>query len=279
MNGTLRLTTLLLLLVRPALAQLSTAEVHQSIDMGVNAAQALPFPGSGASDSYNPLPTTIPVSGSGSDTLPLKVLHVSKGGTATASAFVSWSIGPTSINATAEFGANTTATGDDSAAAHFDHGFGISFRVSSRMSYRITGNVRTATELESSDRLTCQFNQTPLAGADPTALPPSAAVLFEREGLVHPEDDPGIECFIIGGAALTDSANQRWDFTIQLTPEPTSTTTIPKRECKQACKQGKAECKAACPTTGKEKRACRKDCKKRAKQCGQSTGCVLPAAF
>ena len=196
--------------------------------------------------------------------------------------FVSWSISPTSINASAELTGLSTATIPDSAASGFDQSFRISFQVGAPTTYRLTGSLRTTTQLDATDRLTCAFNQTPMAGADPTTLPPSAEVPLEREGLVYPGETANIDCGVIGSTAFTDSANQRWGFQVQLTPAstgPTTTTTIPKKECKQACKQAKAECKAACPATGKEKRACKKDCKKRAKQCGQPTGCALPVPF
>jgi len=49
MIGTIRFATLLLLLARPAVAQLSTAEVFQRIDLGVSVASGQ---GGGASDSY-----------------------------------------------------------------------------------------------------------------------------------------------------------------------------------------------------------------------------------
>ena len=100
------------------------------------------------------------------------------------------------------------------------------------------------------------------------------------EGVIYPGETANIDCGVIGGTAMTGSANQRWGFQVALTAlptDPTTSTTVPKKACKQACRQAKAECRAACPETGKEKRACRKDCKKRAKQCGQSTGCALPA--
>ena len=280
MIGTTRFATLLLLLARPAVAQLSTAEVFQRIDLGVQAAQNTP-PG-GASDSFTLPPTTIPVAGSGSDSLPLTALSVSKGGSANASAFVTWSIAPTIISASADFTATTAASGQDSASAGFDQSFKISYQVGAPTSYRITGSLRTESGLEGNDRLVCASNQTPLAGADPTTIPRDTAVLFTDEGLVYPGETATIDCSVIGGAALTESAHQGWEFQVDLTPaptDPTTSTTIPKKACKQACKQAKAECKAVCPTTGKEKRACRKDCKKRAKQCGQSTGCALPAAL
>jgi hypothetical protein len=279
MIGTIRFAALLLLLARPALAQLTTGEVYQRLDIAVQAAQNDP-PG-GTSDSFKLPPTTIPVSGSGADTLPLHSVVANRGGNATASAFVSWSMSPGSINANAEFTATSTASGQDSASAGFDQSFRISYQVSAPTSYRLTGSLRTESKLETVDRLTCAYNQTPLAGADPTSLPDDAEVPFVHEGVLYPGETANIDCGVIGGSAGTDSAVQRWAFQVELTPvpNPTTSTTIPKKACKQACKQAKAECKAACPTTGAEKRACRKDCKKRAKHCGQATACTLPAAL
>ena len=282
MIGTIRVAAALalLLLARPAAAQLTTAEVYQRIDMAVNAAQNMP-PG-GDSDSFELPPTTIPVAGSGSDSLPLTALSVHRGGSADVSAFVTWTIAPTGITASAEFTAASTASGQDSAASGFDQSFKISYQVGALTSYRITGSIRTESTLEGNDRLVCASNQTPLAGADPTTIPRDTAVPFNKEGLIYPGETGTIDCSVIGGTALTESAQQGWEFQVELTPastEPTTTTTIPKKACKQACKQAKAECKAACPGTGKEKRACKKDCKRRAKQCGQSTGCALPVPF
>ena len=281
MIGTIRFAALLLLLARPALAQLTTAEVYQRIDMAVSVATGSGT-GGGASDSYELPPTTTPVSGTGGETLPLKVVHANKGGIADASVFVSWSISPTSIDASAELTGLSTATIPDAAASHFDQSFRISYQVSAPTSYRLTGSLRTVTQLQSADRLTCAYNQTPLAGADPTKLTPSAEVPLGVEGVIYPGETANIDCGVIGGTAMTGSANQRWGFQVALTAlptDPTTSTTIPKKACKQACRQAKAECRAACPETGKERRACRKDCKKRAKQCGQSTGCALPAAL
>src|SRR6185503_12164297 len=100
MIGTIRFAALLLLLARPAFAQLTTGEVFQRLDIAVQAAQNEP-PG-GTSDSFKLPPTTIPVSGSGGETLPLHSVIANKGGHATASAFVSWSMSPGNINANAE---------------------------------------------------------------------------------------------------------------------------------------------------------------------------------
>jgi hypothetical protein len=276
--GTIRFATLLLLLARPAVAQLTTGEVFQRVDLGVTVASGQ---GGGDFDSYNLPPTTTPVSGSGGETLPLTVVHADHGGRGDASAFVSWTMSPTSIDATAELSGLTNAAAPDSALSHFEQSFRISYQVSAPTSYRLTGSLRTASHLISTDRLTCAYNQTALAGADPTALQPSAEVPLADEGVIYPGETHNIDCGVIGGTEFTDSANQRWTFHVELTPgtNPTTSTTIPKKLCRQACKQAKAACRAACPGTGKERRLCRKDCKKRAKQCGQSTGCALPPAL
>jgi hypothetical protein len=276
MTGTIRFAALLLLLARAAAAQLTTAEVYHRVDIAVSVASGA---GGGASDSFKLPPTTIPVSGTGGETLPLKVVHADFGGIADASVFLTWSISPTSINASAELTGLSTATIPNAAASGFDQSFSITFQVGAPTTYRLTGSLRTSTQLDPNHRLTCAFNQTPMAGADPTKLPPSAEVPLAREGLVYPGETASIDCGVIGSTAFTDSANQRWGFQVELTPastEPTTTTTIPKKACKQSCKQAKVECRAACPETGKERRACRKDCKRRAKRCGQSTGCALP---
>jgi hypothetical protein len=281
MTGTTRVAaltaTLALTLVHPAAAQLTTGEVGHDLLMQVAVAQNEP-PG-GDFDSFKLTNLLIPFSGSGADTLPLTVLTKSRGGTATVSGFVSWSVSPTSIIATAEFSATSTASGQDSAGAGFNQSFGIRYQVSAPTAYRLTGSLRTQGALDPNEFLTCNSNGVPLAGGDPTTLPPNTAVLFERDGAVYPGETASISCRVIGGSALTESANQRWEFQVQLTPlstDPTTTTTIPKKACRQACKQAKAECRAACPETGTERRACRRDCKKRAKRCGQSTGCALP---
>lgn len=266
---------LLPLLARAAGAQLSTAEVYQRLDAAVNSAAAS---GGGDSDSLHLAPTTTPIVGSGSDSLPA-TLHVSTGGTANLSLLVTWNVSSSAISASAEFSAITTAGGQDSASAGFDHSFKISYQVSAPTSYALSGNLRTTNALGGNERLTCAANQTPLAGADPTTLPVGGAVPFADEGVVYPGETATIDCSVIGGSALTDSADQRWDLTVALTPlstTPTTTTTLPRKICHQACKQAKATCRAACTGTGKERRVCRRDCRKRAKRCGASTGCALP---